>query len=139
MKEALLFVHFIGLAMGLGTSLAFMFLGIAGSKMEGSERLKFMLNALALGKMGHVGLTLLVVSGLLLMMPYWESLTATPLLMAKLVLVLILGALIGIISSTAKKAKKGDPGVHLKKIATFGRLALLTSLLIVALAVIVFQ
>lgn len=139
MKEALLIVHFIGLAMGLGTSLAFMFLGIASSKMEKEEGQKFMLHALALGKMGHIGLTLLVVSGIFLMTPYWEILATTPLLIAKLILVLVLGALIGIISSAAKKAKKGDPHIHMKKTATLGRLALLTSLLIVVLAVMVFQ
>ncbi len=138
MKEVLLIVHFIGLAMGLGTSLAFMFLGIASSKMEKADGQKFMLNALALGRMGHVGLTLLVLSGIFLMMPYWATLATTPLLMAKLALVLVLGALIGIISSTAKKARKGDAAIHMKKAATLGRIGLLTGIAIVVLAVLVF-
>ena len=139
MKELLLILHFIGLAMGLGTSLAFMFLGMASAKMEKAEGQKFMFNALALGKMGHIGLTLLVISGIFMMNPYWETLATTPLLIAKLVLVLVLGALIGIISSAAKKAKKGDPQIHMKKTATLGRIALLTGIAIVVLAVLVFQ
>ena len=139
MRDAMLIVHFIGLAMGLGTSFAFMFLGMASAKMEESERLKFTLNTFVLSRMGQIGLTLLVISGLYLMPPYWQSLTNVPLLTAKLVLVLVLGALVGINSATAKKAKAGDAAVHLKKMATLGRFSMLTALAIVILAVLVFH
>lgn len=37
MREAMLIVHFLGLAMGLGTSFAFMFLGMVSDKMEKEE------------------------------------------------------------------------------------------------------
>ena len=67
MRETMLIFHFIGLAMGLGTSFAFIFLGKASAKMEESESQKFTLNTLALGRMGHIGLTVLVISGLFLM------------------------------------------------------------------------
>lgn len=139
MREIMLIIHFIGLAMGLGTSLAFMFLGMAGAKMEAQDALKFRLNAFALSKMGYIGLTLLVISGIFLMTPYWEILSDMPLLIVKLVLVLILAALIGIIGSEAGKAKKGDAEMHLKKTETLGKLALLTALVIVVLAVYVFR
>lgn len=101
----MLIIHFIGLAMGIGTSFAFMFLGITSSKIENKERIKFSLNTFALSKMGHIGLTLLIISGVYLIIPYWGNLTENPLLILKLILVLILDALIGIIPSTAKKAK----------------------------------
>jgi hypothetical protein len=139
MRDAMLIIHFIGLAMGLGTSLAFMFLGMASARMEESERLKFSLNILALSRMGQIGLTLLVISGLYLMDPYWRNLANLPLLVAKLVLVLVLGTLVGIISVNAKKAKAGDSAIYLKKIATLGRLSLLTALATVILAVLVFH
>lgn len=135
MRDIMLIIHFIGLAMGLGTSFGFMFLGIASSKMEENEARKFTLNTFALSRMGHIGLTLLVLSGIFLMTPYWQSLTTSPLLIAKLVLVLVLGALIGMLSSTAKKAKEGDTDIHLKKMETFGKISLLTALIIVVLAV----
>lgn len=135
MRDIMLIIHFIGLAMGLGTSFGFMFLGIASSKMEENEARKFTLNTFALSRMGHIGLTLLVLSGIFLMTPYWQSLTTSPLLIAKLVLVLVLGALIGMLSSTAKKAKEGDTDIHLKKMETFGKFSLLTALVIVVLAV----
>ena len=89
--------------------------------------------------MGHIGLTLLVVSGVLLMMPYWKFLWDSPLLIVKLILVLVLGALVGIISSYAKKAAKGDTEKYLKKIKPFGILSLITGLAIVIIAVYFFH
>jgi uncharacterized membrane protein len=139
MREVMLIVHFIGLAMGLGTSLAFIFLGAASSKMEKEEAQKFRLNTFALTKMGNIGLALLIISGGYLMTPYWSILTTTPLLMMKLVLVLALAAFIGVIGSFANKAKKGDTASYLKKIRPLGKLALLTAITIVVLAVNIFH
>ncbi len=139
MREFMLIIHFIGLAMGLGTSFAFMFLGIASSKMEQTEAHKFMLKAFALTKMGQIGLVLLIVSGGYLMTPYWKTLSSIPLLIIKLVLVLILAALIGYISAIAKKASQGETAKHLKKIRTVGQLALFIAIAIVILAVYIFH
>ena len=55
MREVMLIIHFIGLAMGAGTAFGFLFLGIASSKFEKKEGEKFMVNALFLGKMGQIG------------------------------------------------------------------------------------
>ena len=139
MRDAMLIIHFIGLAMGLGTSLGFMFLGMASSKMEKEAAVKFRLNSFALSKMGHIGLLLLFISGGYLMTPYWKNLGNMPLMIAKLVLFLALGALIGIISSKAKKAQKGEAETELKKIETLGKISLVTALAIVVLAVLVFH
>ena len=135
----MLITHFIGLAMGLGTSFAFMFLGIAASKMEKEEAVKFTLNVFALRNMGHIGLGLLFISGGYLMTPYWSSLADMPTMMAKLVLFLVLGALLGILGSKSKKAQAGDAETQLPKIRTLGQLSLLTSLAIVILAVYTFH
>jgi uncharacterized membrane protein len=132
-------VHFIGLAMGVGTSFAFMFLGIASAKMEKSEAMKFRLNSLALSRMGHLGLALLIISGGYLMTPYWSVLSTMTLLIFKLVLVLILILLVSIITINANKAKKGDAEKHLKKIQPLGRISLLVGLTIIVLAVYVFH
>lgn len=139
MRDAMLILHFIGLAMGVGTSIGFMFLGMASAKMEKNEALKFMLNSFALSKMGQIGLVLLVLSGGYLMTPYWKALPQMPLLITKLILVLVLGALIGIISSKARKAKSGDTEAELKKMAPFGRISLLVGLAIIILAVLIFH
>jgi len=139
MRDIMLITHFIGLAMAVGTSLAFLFLGIASSKMEKKEALNFRLNTFALIKMAHIGLALLIISGGYLMTPYWKILATSPLIIAKLVLVLALGAFLGILGSAAKKAKKSDAETHLKKIKTLGKLALLTGLAIIVLAVYIFH
>jgi uncharacterized membrane protein len=139
MRDIFLILHFIGLAMGLGTSLAFLFLGIASGKMEKEEAKQFIKQTFILGKMGHIGLTLLVVTGLYLMTPYWSTLESKPLLIVKLALVLVLGGVIGVLTSTMKKVKKEGGDQYLKKIPVFGKLALITSLTIVILAVLTFH
>ena len=138
-RDFSLIVHFIGLAMGLGASFGFMFLGNASGKMQKEEGVKFRLHLMPLGRMGRIGLTLLVISGLQLMTPYWSTLTSSPLLMAKLVLTLMLALLIGIISSIGRKAGLDNNEIHLKKIEPLGKVALLTGLAIVILAVSIFH
>jgi len=139
MRDAMLIVHFLGLAMGVGTSFGFMFLGMAAAKMEKSEGLNFSIKSFALSKMGHIGLVLLIISGGYLMTPYWGSLMSTPLLLAKLVLVLVLAAMIGIISSKAKKATPENAETVLKAIAPLGKISLLAGLAIIILAVLNFH
>ena len=135
----MLIFHLLGLTMGVGTSIAFMFLGIAGARLEGQERMKFTLNTLALSRMGHIGLTVLVITGLYLMTPYWKTLADRPLLIAKLTLVLVLLVTISIIGVYSRKARKGEPESNLKKIALLGRISLLCGLAIITLAVLVFR
>lgn len=139
MREPMLILHFIGLAMGVGSGLAFLFLGIASGKMEPAKRAEFMLNAFPIARMGQFGLLLLVLTGGYLMTPYWGALSATPMLITKLVLVLVLGAILGINSSWARKARQGKAAEYLPRMAMLGRIALLTSLTIVVLAVLVFR
>ena len=139
MREAALIIHFIGLAMGLGTSFAFMFLGIASSKMEKNDGINFMLKAMSISRMGHIGLTLLILSGLYLMIPYWKTLGQSPLLIIKFSLVLVLAGLIGYNTRLARLAREGDAETQFKKSAPIGRLSLLTALLIVVMAVLHFN
>lgn len=135
----MLIIHFIGLAMGLGTSIGFMFLGIAASKMKKEEAQKFGLNTYALSKMGQIGLVLLVISGLYLMTPFWKTLPEMPLLIIKLALVVVLIILITVMAFAMRKAKKGNLEVQLKTIPTLGRIAMLTVLMILTLAVFIFH
>lgn len=139
MRVAMLIVHFLGLAMGIGTSFGFMFLRIAGSKMEKEEGKKFALNLFALSRMGHIGLAMLIVSGLYLMTPFWGSLASRPLLIAKLALVFTLTVSVSVGSVYSSRAKKGDTETNLKKIAALGNVALLSGLAIVVLAVLIFK
>ena len=135
----MLYLHFIGLAMGIGTSFGHMFLGIASAKLPPEDRIRFGLHAFALSRAGQIGIVLLVLSGGYLMTPYWGALMDTPLLLTKLILVLFLIIMIIVIHSIANKAKRGDAATHFRKIAPLGRISLLTGLVIVLLAVLVFR
>jgi len=139
MRVAMLIVHFLGLVMGLGSSFAFMFLGIAGSKMEQEEGKKFALNTFAMSSMGHIGLTMLIISGLYLMTPFWGVLPAQPMLIAKLILVLVLTITVVLLSIYSKRAKRGETESNLKKIASLGKVSLLSGLAIVVLAILIFR
>lgn len=138
MREIMLIVHFLGLAMGVGTSFAFLFLGIRTSKLDSLSAPKYAVNNLYLGTMGHIGLTMLIISGGYLMTPYWPILASKPLLIAKLVLVLILTVFIIVVGVAARKAKKGDLS-YLKWTKKLGPITLLISIAIVVLAVLMFR
>lgn len=138
MREVFLVIHFLGLTMGLGTSFAMFFLGMAAAKMPPADAGKFMMNVTALTKMGHIGLLLLLISGGYLMTPYWGSLASSPILIAKLSLFIVLGALVGIMSAAVRKAKNGQPEQMLKA-KKLGPLALITGVTIVILAVSFFH
>jgi len=138
MRDTALIIHFIGLAMGLGTSFANLFLGLAMAKMPPEEAKSFGIKAMALTKMGHIGITLLILSGLYLMSPYWRILSEMPLLIAKLTLVVFLVILISIITSAGIKLRNGDAS-QMKIIKPLGRLTLITALAIVVIAVSVFH
>lgn len=139
MREVMLILHFIGLAMGLGTSFAHAFLGIITSKMPAEDATKFRLHSLVLSKMGHIGIALLIFSGLYLITPYWQILPSSPLLILKSVLVLILVILIALINLAAQKAKNGDAQAQFIKMETLGKMTLIIGVIIVIVAVNIFH
>lgn len=139
MHEVMLILHFVGLAMGLGSGIGFLFLGLAAGKLSPEKRSAYLLDAFPIARMGQYGLLILVISGGYLMTPYWGVLGSLPMLIAKLILVLVLGAVIGVNSSLARKARKGNAEAIIPRMSMLGRVALLTALAIVVLAVLVFR
>ncbi|MCB0654753.1 MAG: hypothetical protein KDC57_01390 [Saprospiraceae bacterium] len=139
MKEIALIFHLLGLVMGLGTSLAFMFLGIASTKLSTEEATRFQVHSLALSRMGTIGIVLLILSGLFLIQPYLDTIWTMPLLLVKLGLVLILCVFIYLLNRIGAQARAGDVELHLKRMAGMGRLSLLTALIILILAVLQFH
>lgn len=140
MRETLLIIHFIGLVMGLGTSFGFMFLGISASKLPPDEQRKFNLTALGMSRMGHIGITLLILSGLGLMTPHWINLAHSYYLIVKFILVLVLISMIGLITITAGKIKKGTANLSdVQRMKPLGQISLITGILIVVFAVLNFQ
>ena len=135
----MLIIHFLGLTMGVGTGFGFMFLGMASSKMGKEEARKFTLNAFSLSRMGDIGLTLLIISGLYLITPYWKDLAHMPTLIVKLSLVVILVIWLILIHRTAAMARKGDPDKYLARLKRMGPVSLFIGITIVVLAVYTFR
>ena len=138
MREAMLIMHFIGLAMGLGTSFANLFLGMASAKLPPEEAGKFRIYTMALSRMGHIGIALLVVSGFYLITPYWAVLEQMPLLILKLLLVALLVVLISVITNISKKIKQGDMS-RASQMPLLGKITLITAVSIVVIAVMIFH
>jgi uncharacterized membrane protein len=142
MHETLLITHFIGLALGLGTSFAMFTLGIAAKDLDGPERGKFLLRASALSKNGSIGLLLLILSGLGIVFQRggfgavmaWGG----GAFHAKLALVVVLCGIVGAMQVTMKKVRGGNTAA-MARLPMLGRIGLLTSVTIVVLAVVAFK
>jgi hypothetical protein len=138
----LLFLHFLGLALGVGTGLAMFTLGAATRDLPPEERAKFMLRVGALRKNGSGGLGLLILSGL--GMFFWRG---PSLVMAwgggafhaKLTLIVILIGVFGYMQSVLKKVREAGGGPQMAKLPMLSVVNLALSLGIMVSAVIAFK
>lgn len=142
MYEVFLILHFLGLALGVGTSFAFLTLGISTKSMNPTERTDFMLKASVLSKNGSIGLALLIVSGIgfLVTRGVGEVMRwGGGAFHAKLLLVAILAGLVGYSQVLLKKARQAGGGPTMATVPKLGRIMLLVGVTIVVLAVIAFK
>lgn len=139
MRETMLILHLIGLAMGLGTSFAHVFLGNTLSKLDPTEAGKFRNQSKGLSLMGTVGTVMLFVSGVYLIIPFWPIITTLPLLILKLILFVILVILIVLINYGARNNYQNNDVNNLKRIELMGKFAMVIGVTIVILAVNVFN
>jgi uncharacterized membrane protein len=142
MYHGLLVLHFLGLAMGVGTGFAMMQLGKASADLPPEERTKFMLRALAVSKNGSMGLGLLLISGLGMMAVrgfgyvfQWGGGTFH----AKLTLVAIMIGVLGYMQVLIKKIKAAGGGPLMAKLPKAGQLMLILGVSVVVLAVLSFD
>ena len=139
MREFMLVTHFIGLAMALGAGFANLFLGSVASKLEPAERGSFMSKLIVLGRMGQIGLGVLLLSGLALLTPYWKVLGEMPFLIAKLSLVgLLLISVSRILFLVNKSKKENNPAIMIK-IKPLSMLNFFLGIAIVIMAVLTFH
>jgi|ERR1041385_2297240 uncharacterized membrane protein len=137
--DLFLFIHFIGLAMAVGTGFANLFLGTAAAKLEPAERGPFMLKTTILVRMGQTGLGLLIISGLYLITPFWKTLSDMPTLIAKLALVVVLIITVTLTSLQVKKAKKENNPALLIKLKPLGMLNFFIGIAIMLMAILTFH
>lgn len=139
---SLLFLHFIGLALGLGTSFAMLTLGAAARELSPEERGKFMLRVGALRKNGSAGLGLLILSGLAMFIlrgPLEMLRFGGGALHVKLTLVVILIGFFGYMQVVMKKVREAGGGPLMAKLPKLGAIMLALSVAIVLCAVIAFK
>jgi uncharacterized membrane protein len=142
MYETLLILHFIGLALGLGTSFAMFTLNLATKDLEPAERGKFMQRAGALSRNGSLGLLLLILSGLgIVFYRGFGNVMAWGggAFHAKLTLVVILCGVVGYMQVTLKKARQNNDPKLMAKLPLLGRIGMLLTVSIVVLAVVAFK
>lgn len=136
------FLHFVGLALGVGTSFALLTLGGAARELPPEERSKFLMRASALRKNGSYGLGLLILSGLgifILRGPGEVMRWGGGAFHLKLTLVVILIGLFGYSQVLGKKVRLAGGGPLVPKLATLGKIILALSVAIVASAVAAFK
>ncbi|HYJ08285.1 MAG TPA: hypothetical protein VEX18_04735 [Polyangiaceae bacterium] len=140
---SLLFLHFLGLALGVGTNLAMLTLGGAARELQPDERAKFMQRASALRKNGSFGLLLLILSGLGMLIvrgPMEVLRWGGGAFHAKLTLILILIGLFGYMQVLLKKVREaGGGGPLAAKLPKLSVGLLVLNLSIMACAVIAFK
>lgn len=139
MRDVMLFIHFVGLIMGMGSGFANLFIGAANKDLSNEERPKFMFRLRALGYMGLTGIILLIVSGGFLATPYWKIISSMPFFIAKLTLVVVLLTIVLVMDRQWRKAIKSGDGRDLALLPKLGRLAFPVGILILVFAVLQFH
>ncbi len=137
--DIFLFLHFIGLAMAIGTGFANLFLASAAANLPPAERGAFMIKTTVLVRMGQIGLAILIITGFYLATPYWRTLYAMPTLIAKLSLVGIQIIMVTTTSLLVRKAKKSNNPAMLAKLRPLGLVQFMIGLSIVVMAVLTFH
>jgi hypothetical protein len=142
MQDLFLIVHFLGLALGVGTSFATLRLGLATKNLPPAERGEFFKRAIVISKNGSLGLTLLIVSGLCML--FTRGVTTVfgsggIAFHIKLTLVLVLAGLVGFSQVLVKRFREKQDVQAMATMAKVGPVMLLTSIGIVVCAVLAFH
>ena len=139
---ALLMIHFLGLALGVGTSFAMLRLGMAARALPEGERAAFMIRASAVAKNGGIGLGLSLLSGIaMLFMRGVGSVFAAGggAFHAKLTFVVLLSGVLGYSQALTKRAREAGGGPALAALPKAGAALLVLGLAVIVSAVIAFQ
>ena len=136
--KLLLITHFIGLAMGFATSIANLVMLNLIAKAEPADRPVLARFPPVMSRSAEIGVTLLWLSGAALVWTKWNGFAAMPSLFhVKLVAAVLLTAALGWIHLLGARARAGDAAAA-ARIPAFGRVAGLSALAALILAVLTF-
>ena len=142
MLDLWLILHFLGVALGVGTGFAMMTLGIASKDMAAAEQGAFMRRASLVSKNGSVGLLLLIVSGVAIVATRGADVVMAwggRMFHIKLTLVVILIGVFGYMQVLMRKARSADGAAAAARLPVFGRIMLLLGVSIIICAVLAFH
>lgn len=142
MYYGLLFLHFLGLALGVGTGFAQLTLGRAARDLAPPERTAFMLRAAALARNSSMGLLLLIATGVGMMLLRGVSQTFAwggGAFHAKLGMVVVFSGLFGYLQMLIARAKREGGGPAMARIPRLSQVLLVSSLAITGSAVAAFH
>jgi len=142
MQDFLLIIHFLGLALGVGTSFATLRLGLSTKDLPPAERAQVFKHVIGLGKNGSLGLGLLIASGLCMLFTRGVTTVFSSGGVAfhvKLTLVLVLAGLLGFSQVLVKRVREKQDARAMATLAKVGPVMLLTGVGIVVAAVLAFH
>ena len=139
MRDLILFLHFSGIVIGAGAGFSLFIIGFLAAHWDAAYRATVAQSLFPLRYVSYAGLTLLVLSGGVLIAPYGPMIHTMPWLMAKLTCVLLLVLLSGSGAYQMRRARLGQAADALKKLSLIGRASVVLSLGIVLCAVMSFH
>lgn len=142
MLDLWLILHFIGLALGVGSGFAMMTLGLSTKDMTPADRGAFMRRTSVISKNSSVGLLLLIVSGIALLLTRGVDVVMAwggPMFHVKLTLVAILIGVFGYMQVLMRKSRSADGAAAAARLPVVGRVMLLLGVSIVICAVLAFH
>lgn len=142
MLDLWLILHFLGVALGVGTGFAMLTLGLSTKDMPPADRGAFMRRASVIGLNGSIGLALLIGSGVGLLLT-----RGVDVVMAwggmwfhiKLTLVVVLIGVFGYMQVLVRQARSADGVAAAARIPLISRIMLLVAVSIVISAVLAFH
>jgi uncharacterized membrane protein len=142
MLDFLLILHFIGLALGVGTGFAMLTLGLATADMPPADRGAFMRRASVITRNGAIGLTLLILSGVGLVLARGVSMVMAwggPMFHIKLTLVAIMIGVFGYLQVLLRQSRSADGAAAAARIPLLSRVMLVLGVSVVVFAVLAFH
>src|SRR5688572_24138921 len=145
MLDLWLILHFLGVALGVGTGFAMFTLGLSTKDLPPAERGAFMQRASVISRNGSIGLLLLIVSGVGLLLTRGADVVFAwggPMFHVKLTLVVILIGVFGYMQVLMRKARSTDPaaaGAARARMGMVGPIMLLLGVSIIISAVLAFH
>jgi hypothetical protein len=145
MLDLWLILHFLGLALGVGTGFAMLTLGLSTGDMAPADRGAFMRRASVIGRNGSIGLLLLIISGVGLVLTRGVDVVMAwggPMFHVKLTLVVVMIGVFGYLQVLLRKSRSSNPAeaaAAAARLPAISRVMLLLGVSVVVAAVLAFH